>query len=212
MSFSRLSYALLVVCLCVFPLTASGASANGFFQFDHDGFTKTIEFNVQQISDNGRASGEMTFSGGTRLYEQDVDGEGISGRYGTADMTMKVDLDCLRLSGSKAVASGRVASASIPTYVGRRVVLVVEDVTDPKKADRFTWGVYGPQEMTWIPQDSEAPGEQGWFSTWQASDVEREDSERVPARQEPAPCQTFSLSAYDMKALAKDSGDIQVTP
>lgn len=192
-SILRVSTCAFLVLACAAQLAAAGPSASGSFRFEHDGFTRAIELDVHQVSSSGRASGEMTFNGITRLYEQDVDGEGVIGRHGAADVTMRVELDCLRLAGHKAVASGRVASASISSYVGRRVVLAIED----GETDRFTWHFYRPTEIA-----------------WPVSDAEREDDVPVPAmRSQAAACQTFSLSGYEeWNALPKDAGDIQVTP
>jgi len=215
-SFARFSSWALVLVLFVFPLAAgnAGSSANGTFRFSHDGFPKTIEFNVRQHTNSGDASGEMTFTGGAEIPDQDVDGEGFGGPSGTiANLQLKVKFDCLRLNGNRAAMTGVVTESTVSAYLGKRVLLAVEDNGEPNNVDRYTWGVYRSTEFGWTPEDAEVPGDTGWGSTWPVSDFERIDETPVQnTRSTLVNCQSFGLSAYDLRDLERGAGNIQVKP
>ena len=213
-SIARISAMALIALVCAFPMAAAaGASANGSFQFTFDGFTKTVDFNVRQHTNSGSASGEMTFSGGANLPGDDVDGDGNPGPGGSANVTVKVSFDCMKLNGNKAAASGVVTESSVPGYLGRRVILAVEDNGEPNNVDRYTWGVYKDTDPSWTPEDAEVPGDPGWVFSWYASDFENPDDVPVQiSRTTNANCQSFGLGSYDLRDLAKGSGNIQVKP
>lgn len=214
--FARFSSLALVLVVIAFPLAAgnAGSSANGTFQFTHDGFSKSIEFNVRQHNSNGDASGEMTFIGGAEIPDQDVDGEGSSGPSGTiANLTLKAKFDCLRLNGNRASMTGVVTESSVSAYVGKRVLLAVEDNGEPNNVDRYTWGVYRSTELGWTPEDAEVPGDTGWGSTWPVSDFERiDDVVQQNSRSTLVSCKSFGLGSYDLRDLEKGAGNIQVKP
>lgn len=215
-SFARFSSWALVLTVIALPLAAgnAGSSANGSFQFTHDGFSKSIEFNVRQHNSGGDASGEMTFTGGAQIPDQDVDGEGSSGPGGTiTDLQLKAKFDCLRLNGNRAAMTGVVTESSVSAYVGKRVLLAVEDNGEPNNVDRYSWGIYRSSEGGWNPEDAEQPGDPGWGFTWFATDAERNDDVPVQiSRSTLVSCTSFGLGSYDLRDLEKGAGNIQVKP
>jgi hypothetical protein len=47
------------------------------------------------------------------------------------------------VDGDTAIVGGEVTHSNVARYVGKQVLLFVEDST--KLSGRFTWGLYGPQ-------------------------------------------------------------------
>ncbi len=215
-SFARVSAMALIVLVCAFPVAAAsnaGSSANGSFQFSHDGLSRTVDFNVRQHTNSNDVSGEMTFNGQANLPSEDVDGDGNAGPGDATTVNLTVSFDCLKLNGNKAAASGLVTSSSVSAYVGKRVLLAVEDNGEPNNVDRVAWGVYGLNDPSWTPEDAEVPGDPGWGLGWDASDFENPDDVPVPfSRSTNVDCKSFGLANYDLIDLAKGAGNIQVKP
>lgn len=194
------------------PLTSannSGPSSNGEFSLSlEDGAARLVQYHAQKNSD-GSTKGELTYSDPTMLPDSE-DGFGSSGLFA------KANIDCLVVNGNKAVMSGEITEASIGDYLGNRILLVVEDNGEGKKAgdlDKLAWGVYRVVNPTWIPQDAEIPGDQSALLEWLATDFEREDDVPIPARpSRSVGCQSFSLSSYSFEAVKNGSGNIQVKP
>ena len=209
----RISLSALVLTTFLLP-AAFAQSASGGFEAKSDLGTVSIKFNAVGYSD-GRASGDLDYSGPVSVPEQDVDGDG-GGDPGVKEgtLSLRVDVDCMKVEGNRAVLSGLVKSASVDTYVRRRVMLAVEDGADSKDGlDRYTWGQYRGEEASWVASDAELDPDPGVGLTWLATDAERKDDEGVPAgRPVSIDCQAFPLGSYDLDDLAKDSGDIQVKP
>lgn len=195
-------------------LPAFAQSANGSFEFQFDNTTKSVDFNVKKTGNS--AKGEMTFTGVTAFSDQDGDGTGNAGPSGTFTVTLKVDFDCMVLSGNRAAASGLVKQSSIPALVGWRGLLTVEDNGEGKnqpEPDRFTWGLYRQNETGWVPSDAELTFDSGVGLTWFASDAEREDDAGISSvRPDPGDCRNFSLSSYSVNDLLHGNGNIQVKP
>ena len=203
-----------VLCLAVVsaPLTSannSGPSSNGEFSFSlGDGDARLVQFHARKNSD-GSTNGELTYSDPTALPESE-EGLGANGLFA------KANIDCLVVKGNKAVMSGEITETSVGDYLGNRILLVVEDNGEGKKAadlDKLAWGVYRVVNPTWVPQDAEIPGDQGALLEWLATDFEREDDVPVPARlSRSVGCQSFSLSSYSFEEAQHGAGNIQVKP
>src|SRR6185436_4225423 len=146
-------------------------SASGGFHVTGDEGTRNIEFNAR-IHPNGRASGDLKFTGPLSVPDQDVDGDGTGDPGATAaTLSLRVDVDCLKVDGNRAVLAGSVREASVAAYVGRRLLLTVEDGGEGNNAapDRYTWGQYRSTASTWVASDAELEVDPGvglmWFAT-----------------------------------------------
>jgi hypothetical protein len=202
--------------LCVaLPLLAdSGPSTNGSFDFAAASGPLVFEFNAQQ-QNNGNTTGEITLTGSVDLPNQDVDGEGIDSGEGVVDVSMTVSVDCLSVNGNRATLSGEVTESNIGSYVGNRAIMAVEDNGEGKNdpLDRFTWGLYGTPDLTWVATDAELEFDEGVGLTWLATDAEREDDEGVPSNASTlVDCHSFPIGAYAFEDLPHGAGNIQVKP
>lgn len=209
--------ALLLVCVCA-PRPGgagreSGPSANGDFRFTmDDGVTRHLEFDARGHKD-GSAKGQMTFSAQGELPDQDVDGAGVGAL--PPGVFMKADFDCLTVQGSRAVMGGLVSQTNVDGYVGRRVLLVVEDGGEGVEAppDKLTWGVYLNAARNWTPRDAERDPNETEPDNWTATDFERPDDAGIPARRdETVRCETFPASSYSFVDVRHGGGNIQVRP
>jgi hypothetical protein len=205
----------LLTVTCVRLHAASpGSSASGGFSHPVDGGTLNVEFNARATDSSGGATGLMMFRAPLNLSEDDEDNP--FGQKGSADLSMKVDIDCLVVSGNRASMSGIIHDASVTGYTGRRLILAVEDGGEGAKADpdKFTWGVYNVRQVQWFPTDSEVEFDDGWKRQWTATDAERDDDRGVVINQTKVDtdCVSFGLAAYDLTSLSQGSGNIQVKP
>lgn len=203
------------------PRTASaqtgGPSAEGDIRFSmEDGLTKSLAFRATSDA-SGNAGGDMVFSGPAELPDQDVDGTGradFSGRL--ENLQLDVAFDKMAVERNRAVISGTIRGATLEGLVGQRVLLSVEDNgqgIEDRTPDQFTWGLYKPVVMDWIPSDAEVRDDDGWHLTWWATDAERRDDVGVPSRPstETTP-QSFPLSSYSFAEITSGEGDIEVQP
>src|SRR5438876_12203682 len=100
--------------------TAFAQSVSGGFHVVTDDGSRNIEFNAK-LHPNGSASGDLKFTGQLSVPDQDVDGDGTGDPSVTATtLSLRVDVDCLRIHGNRAVLAGQVRESSVGTYVGRR--------------------------------------------------------------------------------------------
>jgi hypothetical protein len=198
--------------LCYVP-AALAQSASGSFQAVTDLGTNSFVFNADVFS-TGRASGEIKFSGPISIPDQDVDGDGGGDVIKNTSVTLYASVDCGRIEGNRATISGMIKDSDVSAYIGRRVMLTVED--GGEKPDGFTWGQYLATGGTWVPSDAELKEDPGTGTSWIATDAEVKDDKGISVTIEPAPapvdCQGFSLASYTLEGLAKDSGDIVVKP
>lgn len=213
----NLSLLLLLIVLSLVVVTTpvttadnGGPSSNGDFSFTlEDGASRLVQYQARNNSD-GSTNGEMTYSDPSEISGSEEGGSGSNG------VSLKADIDCLVINGNKAVMSGEVTQASVGEYLGNRILLVVEDNGEGKKAadlDKLAWGVYRLVNPTWIPQDAEVPGDQGALLEWLATDFEREDDLPVPARpSKTIGCRSFSLASFSFEQIQHGAGNIQVKP
>jgi hypothetical protein len=193
----------------------SGPASNGDFQFALTGATGAIQYNAREHGSS--AQGEMTFTGEIEISNEDVDGTGEPAPPAVTEVSLTVSFDCLRINGNRAAMSGTVSSSSVPEYIGLRAVLAVQDNGEGKKAeapDRFTWGVYRTNAITWLPVDAEDPNDTGATLTWFASDAERLDDVPVLSNQPTSgiDCKSFPFGSYAFEDLPHGAGNIQVKP
>ena len=192
----------------------SGPASNGDFRFALTGATGAIQYNAR--AHGSSAQGEMTFTGTTEISNEDVDGTGEPAPPAVTQVSLTVSFDCLRISGNQAAMSGTISSSNVPEYIGLRALLAVEDNGEGRKTspDRFTWGVYRTNSISWIPVDAEDENDTGATLTWLASDAERLDDVPVLSNQ-PAgaiDCKSFPFGSYAFEDLPHGAGNIQVKP
>lgn len=211
--------ALFALSLVTFTHTANAqTSADGSFKFSvENNITKVIEFRAVS-SREGSADGGMIFSGPAVIPKQDVDGDGntdFSGKLESLDMD--VSFDKLVVEKNQAVMSGTVTNCNVREYIGRRVLLTVEDNgdnTDPKAPDKFTWGLYRKIDLWWTPTDAEVKDDRGAYLSWWATDYERKDDVgyAMPKRNEPVGTQSFPVSSYSFINIVTGDGNVNVYP
>jgi hypothetical protein len=206
--------------LLLFSLSAAaqsgGPATSGNFQFGLAGAQGAIQYDAK--SSGSFAKGQMTFSGTMEISNEDVDGSGDGGSP-ASNVTMTVEIDCLRIAGNHAAMSGVVTASSVLGYVGSKAVLAVEDNGDGSKAtgpDRFTWGLYKTTATTWTPSDAEVPGDNGAMFTWYSSDAERPDDVPVPTSHGKSTaavnCSSFPFGSYEFEEVQQGALQIQVKP
>lgn len=189
---------------------ASELAASGSYQLSfEDGYTKYVEFDARSEAD-GRATGSMTLTDEAAIAEQDVDGSGEPLNRSSSGLTLRMTFDGLAVNRNMAVMSGVVTDSNLENYIGRRVLLVVEDNGDGTE-DKIAWGIYKPLDRTWTPSDAEQRDDQGWSLTWIATDEERRDDQGVQiTRDAPIDCQTFPFASYEFTAPTRGAGNILV--
>ena len=209
---ARLSFVLIVLFLAAAALSAQGQSATGGFKYELVGATGAVQFEARMQGTSGAGHVDLT---ATHDIANDPGDNTGGSSASAATVSVRVDVDCLRVSGNRAVMSGSITSATIPDYIGAQAILAVEDGGEGGNAsqDRFTWGLYHVNDPTWTPSDAEVPGDAGAFFSWIATDAERDDDVGIPAGAN-APtgvdCKTFGLDAYAFEPIG--NGNLQVRP
>jgi hypothetical protein len=174
-----------------------GPSASGKFRVDLEGAkSQEITFHAT-LAGNGATSGEITF----REVGKPVEPKRAEASNDTEDEApffAKATCDCLTVKGIEAALSGVITESSRESYVGRRVLLVVQDgdaITPPLR-DKLTFGFYRNTTRGWVATDSERP-EEGSSPSWVATDAERPDDPGVTSsNSEQVTCQTFPISSH----------------
>ena len=193
---------------------AFAQSASGAFHVKTDEGTRNVEFNAQ-ASGSG-ATGEIKFSAPLSIPNQDVDEDGTGDlQLSMTTVSLRIDVDCLRVDGNRASLGGVVTDSSVSGYVGRRMLLTVEDGGEGANAphDRYTWGQYRSTSGSWTATDAELVFDPGVGLTWIATDAERTDDAGVSSvHSTTVDCNSFPLSSYALEDLPLGSGNIQVRP
>lgn len=212
---ARVSLSTLVIVLLLLMVPAVyGQTVSGGFSTTTEAGDSKFEFNAEVYAP-GTASGEILYSGPLSIPEQDVDGDGSGDVVKDRTLSLRVSVECGRIEKNRATISGRVRESNVGDYVGRSILLTVEDSSDEKTADAFAWGQYRPTPQTWVPSDNELKPDPGVGMTWYATDSEREDDKGIPAGGAPEAvpdCSSFPFGSFELEALQRGSGDIQVKP
>ncbi|MBA3240270.1 MAG: hypothetical protein H0T60_03500 [Acidobacteria bacterium] len=193
---------------------SGGPFANGNFKFSlEDGFAKHVEFDAR-TNEKGAATGQMTFTDEAKISGQDVDGTGDGAAESRSGFYIKAEFDCLSVEKNRAVMCGTISDSSHGAYVGRRVLLVVEDAGDgPEAQDRLTWGLYLITERGWFATDAEREYDEGAGLRWTATDAERRDDVGIPSHMdEEIGCRSFPVESHDLVEVKEAEGTIQVQP
>jgi hypothetical protein len=205
--------ALLLVCLALPALVladAEGTSAAGSFKFAlQDGETRFLEFKVTEQSEN-LASGEMIYSDPVVIPVENPDDPEKPRSEG---MLLRAKFDCMQTFKNTAVIGGEIFESNVPTAIGQRVLLVIEDNGLDGARDKVAWGVFQNAAITWFPQDAERRDDDGAKLTWWATDAERRDDVGIPAGlglSRMVTCKSFPLASIDFPEIKYAGGDLQV--
>jgi hypothetical protein len=193
--------------------SAAAPSADGSYQFTSgDRFLKYVKFDAQAL-EGGGAAGRIYFSDEAEVTYLDPDAED-SKEETHKGYYLSAEVDGLLVKDNRAVVSGLVKDSSIPSLVGRRFLLTVEDNGDnSREPDRLTWGLYAPADKGWTPSDAEWEKDPGVGLTWWATDAEeKDDAGYAMPRDEAFDEQTFALPAYAFVESDDNAGDIVVRP
>lgn len=189
-------------------------SVSGTYQILLEGdISREINFRAI-IAPDGNTMGQIDFRDIAAPSRIKVDkSEGSSGNFPA--FYAKVACDCLVIEGVEAVLSGSVIESSQQTYVGKRVLLVVQDgdSLSPPLRDKLTFGFYKTSSKSWVSTDGERAENQGPPPSWIATDAERpDDMGTLPHTSPEVTCQTFPLSSYSFVGAKQGKGKIEVKP
>jgi|SRR5689334_13140681 len=190
---------------------AQGDAAAGSFKFLlDDGETRFVEFKASELAE-GQAEGEMTLSDPAAIPVNDPDNPD---EKQTPGVLVRAKFDCMNTNKNTAIIGGEIFDSNVPSAIGQRILLVVEDNGVDGAKDRLTWGIYqAPNPKPWIPVDAERDDDKGASLTWLATDAERKDDVGIwmPSGNKPVQCTTFPGASYDFLDFKYGSGDLQVT-
>ena len=203
--------ALFIVSLTVPSMVRAGAmeaGANGTFQFStEDGAIKFVEFRAIALKE-GQAEGEMTFSDPSAVSVEDPDDPEKPRSEG---VIYKARFDCMQITENKAVIGGVISDSNLPSAVGLRMLLVVEDNEANRDADKLTWGVFQLPPTGWTPTDAERDDDKGAELRWIATDAERKDDVGIPMPPNKlVACQSFPLTSFEFPEIKVAGGDLKV--
>ncbi len=118
-----------------------GGSATGHANLTFgDGILRGVSFSAV-THDDGSVSGQIEFHDPAPMPDQDVDGTGdpalAESPFG---VKLHAEVNCLVVDGDSAIVGGQVTSSDVARYVGKQVLLFVEDSEHSRGG--FTWGFY----------------------------------------------------------------------
>lgn len=109
-----------------------------------DGVTRGVSFTAVHHGD-GSASGQIEFHDPAPIPDQDVDGTGDPAlAESPLGVHVRADVNCLVVDGNSAIVGGQVTDSDVARYVGKQVLLFVEDTAQSRGG--FTWGFYEAQD------------------------------------------------------------------
>lgn len=201
--------ALLFACVAIpgmVSAVAEEASAAGSLKFQLDeGEVKFVEFSARQDA-AGQAAGEMIFSDPSAIPVEDPDETEKKTEPG---VLVKAKFDCMRVIDNRAVMGGEIFESNVPSTIGLRVLLVVED--NGAERDRLMWGVYQNPPTGWVPKDAERDDDDGAKLVWIATDFERRDDKGVPSNlSKVVRCETFPFDTFEFPEIKSSGGDLTV--
>jgi hypothetical protein len=113
--------------------TGSAAMTTG------DGTHGIVSFSA--IREDDVVSGQIEFQDPAPIPDQDGDGTGDPALAGSpSGVTVHAKVNCLAVEGHAAIVGGEVTHSNLPRYVGKQVLLFVED--SERSHGRLSWGFY----------------------------------------------------------------------
>ena len=203
--------ALMVVCLVLPNLVLAegeSATAGGSFKFAlEDGEVRFVEFKAAQEGD--KAVGEMTFSDPAAIPVEDPDN---TEKPSSPGVLVRAKFDCMSTVKNTAVMGGEIFESNVPSAIGMRVLLVVEDNGIDGEKDRVSWSVFKPSQTGWVPTDAELDDDKGASLTWWATDSERRDDVGIPMPPGAlVQCKSLPLASIEFPEIKYAGGDLQVS-
>lgn len=200
----RVAYLSILVFTVAFPLLAQ-TSAQGSFVFRGTEGLQTFDFNA--LGDQTSASGAFSVSGPTLVSDVSLGDEDPKQTFLVPDFTMKVTVDCMSVLGSRVTMGGTISDSNVRSMIGQIATLTVEDnALNRDPTDRFSFGTYWEQDITWFPTDAEDPGDAGWKMTWWATDAERRDDVGyMITRTRQVNCKSYPVATYDLDPITEGS-------
>ena len=202
--------ALMLVCLAIPALVSAdteGSTAEGSFKFSmEDGDVKFVEFKAEELGE-GQAAGEMTFSDPTAIPVENPDD---TEKPGSPGVLVRAKFDCMDTVKNTAVIGGEIFESNVPSVIGLRVLLVVEDNGVEGEKDRVSWGIY-QLPGKWVPTDAELEDDKGASLTWWATDAEQKDDVGIPMPPNKlVQCKTLPLAGIEFPEIKYAGGDLLV--
>lgn len=187
----------------------ASVTGGGTFSVGDD---KKGHFNFNAITHrDGSVTGHLTLRDPEETPNQDVDGTGEPGLEGLSDgAEVAADVDSVNISGNRAVLSGVITRASVPRYVGLRMILTIEDNGENgREPDKITWGFY-QRVARRLVADFENP-DAGAFPVGEkilATDFENLEAGAFFVGESDFDSHSFPLSSYSLTDIR--GGNIQV--
>lgn len=210
---SAVTLCLVILCLGTAESSASDdvSSVTGGGTFSV-GANKKGYFDFNAITHrDGTTTGHLSLRDPEEAPDQDVDGNGEPGLEALSDgVELTADVDSVKVTGNRAALSGVITRATVPRYVGLRIILTVEDDGEGgPNPDQITWGFY--QRVTRrLVTDEENP-DAGAFPVGErflATDAERPEEGAFLVGDSDLDSQSFPLSSYSLNQIA--GGNIQI--
>jgi hypothetical protein len=173
---------------------------------------KKGHFNFNAVTDeSGNVTGHLSLRDPEEAPNQDVDGNGELGLEALPDgVELMANVDSINVSGNRAALSGVITSASVPRYVGLRIILTLEDNGEMNpEPDKITWGFY-QRIIPRLVADAENP-DAGAYPVGVkilATDFENPEAGAFFVGESDVDSQSFPLSSYSLTTI--NGGNIQV--
>lgn len=190
-----------------------GPSADGSFQVSFEkGQSREINFEAR-VAQDGNVTGEIVLRDTAPNVASPKATVNTEETEPLLPFYAKATCDCLVVEGVEAVLSGTITESSRKSYIGRRVLLAVQDgdsLTPPLR-DKLTYGFYSPPANGLSASDLERPDEKG-PATWVATDSERpDDTGVIPQQNQQVTCSSFPISSFNFIGANQGKGKIQIT-
>ena len=191
------------------PEGSSSVTGGGTFSV---GANKKGHFDFNAIThSDGTVSGHLSLRDPEEAPDQDVDASGEPGLNSLSDgVELTADVDSVKVEGNRAALSGVITRASVPRYLGLRIILTVQDDGEGgPEPDKITWGFYQRIERRLVT-DEENP-DAGAFPVGErflATDAERPEEGAFLVGEGDFDSTSFPLSSYSLNEIG--DGNVQV--
>jgi len=168
-------------------------------------------FNFNAVTHrDGTVTGHLSLRDPEETPNQNVDGTAELGLEALSDgVDLNADIDSLNVNGTRAALSGVIRNATVPRYVGLRIIITVEDNGEGDgEPDKITWGFYQRVNRRLV-KDEENP-DAGAYPVGEqilATDFENPEAGAFLVGESDLDGHSFPLSSYSLTDI--DAGNIQ---